>query len=258
MSEYRLHIPERVRKTVAQPDWYNRLNGLRGRMMLGALFVPNGREVTSDIELAGVRDRSAQLMIRVFTEMLNEGVVMLGASGPAWDDERQPIDTIIVHHTASAEPMELNRLNAIQLLRLYVPKYQNPGSDVNEIGGLPIYSGHFDEQGKQVFYGYHWLVRRDGERERLLPDEAVGWQAGDWSVNCRSVAVCFDGDFEQGRPTDDALHSAVELVADNYGGHVASVRILGHNAIVETICPGGEFDTHWGAELRALVDARLA
>ena len=37
----------------------------------------------------------------------------------------------------------------------------------------------------------------------------------------------------------------------------ASARILGHNAIVQTTCPGGEF-TMWGEELRALVDANRA
>lgn len=191
-------------------------------------------------------------MLRVFTQLLEDGAVTLGETGPNWDAERQPIDTVVVHHTARQGAIGLAELNAMHLLNLYVPKYRDPGHDVEVIGGTPVYSGHADFSGRQVFYGYHWLVREDGSREHLLPDEAIGWHAGDWSTNTRSVAVCFDGDFEQGQPSAQALGSAAELMASEYLS-VDSARLIGHNAIVQTVCPGGEFDV-WGAELRALVE----
>jgi hypothetical protein len=195
-------------------------------------------------------------LLDVFTQLLKEDAVTLGEAGPNWDAERQTIDTIVVHHTSSRGQMDLARLNAMHLLNLYVPKYRNPGADFEIIGGTPIYSGHAGQASKQVFYGYHWLIREDGSRERLLPDEAIGWHSGNWEINIRSVAVCFDGDFETGRPPLKALESAAELVTQNYAG-VESTKILGHNAIVQTICPGNEFGI-WGEELRALVDASRA
>jgi len=254
MSERALHIPDKIREIVREPDWYDQLGRIRGGMMLGALAARNVPEVARTT--GSPRDRAAHLLLRVFTQLLSEHAVTLGEAGPNWDAERQAIDTVIVHHTASAQPMDLQRLNAMHLLNLYVPKYRNPGEDLEVIGGTPIYSGHADPTGNQVFYGYHWLIREDGSREHLLPDEAIGWHAGSWDVNTRSVAVCFDGDLEHGQPTSKALHSAAELIATDYVD-VASTRVLGHNAIVQTICPGNDFGV-WGEELRALVDANRA
>ena len=222
--------------------------------MLGSLATRNATEMA---KVSGkVRERASHLLLRTFTQLLSEGVVTLGEAGPNWDAERRAIDTVVVHHTSSAQPMSLERLNAMHLLNLYVPKYRDPGEDTELIGGTPIYSGHADSAGNQVFFGYHWLIRGDGSREHLLPDEAIGWQAGSWEVNTRSVAVCFDGDLTQGQPSREALDSAAELIAGDYQA-VESRRILGHNAIVKTTCPGNDFGV-WGEELRALVDANRA
>lgn len=251
MSEL-LHIPDRIRDIVAESNWYDRLGRIRGGLMLGSLAVCNVTEVTN--LSGGVAERAKDLLLRVFTQLLEENAVTLGHTGPNWDIERQSVDTVVVHHTASLGPMDLRRLNALHLLNLYVPKYRNPGADVEIIGGTPVYSGHADVSGRQVFYGYHWLVREDGSREHLLPDEAIGWHAGNWDVNTRSIAVCFDGDFENGgQPSGQALESAAELIASGYP-QVESVKILGHSAVVQTVCPGTDFNV-WGAELRALVEA---
>jgi hypothetical protein len=254
MSERALHIPNHIRETVREPNWYDHLSRVRGGLMLSSLAARNA------VELAGakgsVRDRASRLMVRVFAQLLEEGAVALGEAGPNWDAERKAIDTAVIHHTSNREPKDLVGLNAQHLLNLYVPKYRNPGSDFEIIGGTPIYSGHADQAGSQVFDGYHWLIREDGSREHLLPDEAIGWHAGDWETNTRSVAICFDGDFETGRPSQGALDSVAELIAQNYEG-IESARVLGHNAIVQTICPGNDFGI-WGDELRAMIDANRA
>lgn len=254
MTERALRIPDKIREVVREPNWYDHLGRIESGLMLGSLATRNATEMTK--ASGSVRNRASHLLLRTFTQLLGEGAVTLGDAGPNWDAERQAIDTVVVHHTSSAQPMDLQRLNAMHLLNLYVPKYRNPGEDVGLIGGTPIYSGHADAAGNQVFYGYHWLIRQDGSKEHLLPNEAIGWHAGSWEVNTRSVAVCFDADLEHGQPTPQALDSAAELIAGNYES-VESRRILGHNAIVQTICPGNEFGA-WGEELRALVDARRA
>ncbi len=249
-----LSIPENIREIVREPNWYDHLDELKGGLMLGSLATRHLAEATDSSE--ALNDRGKHLLQRVFVQLLEENAVMLGEAGPNWDADRQPIDTVVIHHTSRAQPMDLRVLNAMHLLNLYVPKYRHPGEDLEVIGGTPVYSGHADSAGNQVFYGYHWLIRRDGSREQLLPDEAIGWHAGKWDINTHSVAVCFDGDFEQGQPAQVALDSAAELIAGQYAG-VESRRILGHNAVVQTICPGNDFGI-WGEELRALVDANRA
>lgn len=250
MSE-RLQIPDKIRDILQEPNWYDHLGRIKGSLLLGALAV---RNVVKVVNLPGKpADRAKHLLLRVVSQLLREEAVALGQAGPDWDAERQAIDMVVVHHTSRRTPISLDDLNALHLLNLYVPKYRNPGAEASIIGGMPIYSGHADSEGRQVFYGYHWLVRQDGKRERLLPDETIGWHAGNWGVNTRSVAVCFEGDFTEASPSGQALDSAAALVAEQYPT-VSSRRILGHNAIVQTICPGNEFSV-WGAELSALVEA---
>lgn len=241
--KHELLVPDRIRDIVREPAWYDQLGSIQGALALGAMAVEG-------------KDTSKKLLRKVFAQLLGENAVALGEAGPNWDADRQVIDTIVVHHTSYTGPIDLELLNATHLLNLYVPKYRNPGDDLEVIGGTPVYSGHADKAGKQVFYGYHWLIRSDGSREHLLPDEAIGWHAGNWEVNTRSVAVCFDGDFEHGQPPQQALDSAAELIARTYAD-VSSARILGHKAITETVCPGNDFAV-WGEELRALVDANRA
>lgn len=252
MPERKLHIPDSLRNVVEEPNWYDRLGRVRSTLLLGSIAASNVVEVATRID--SPKRRASELTLQVFEQLLTEGAVNLGSEGPDWDGERKPVDTVVIHHTGSGEPMRLSRLNAMHLLRLYVPKYQNPGEDAGEIGGKPIYSGHFDVDGNPVFYGYHWLVRQDGTFEHLISDEAIGWHAGNWEVNKRSVAVCFDDDLENSSPTDRALTSASELIADTYP-EVEQMRIIGHNAVVQTICPGGQFGT-WSKELRDLVQLR--
>ncbi len=247
MSVPSLHVPARVRQIAGEPNWYDHLDLIRSCLSLGSLAVDASKKPG---------EQASQLTLTLFTQLLKEGAATLGEAGPNWDVERQAIDTVVVHHTSRPAPMDLSQLNAMHLLNLYVPKYRNPGPDLEIIGGTPVYSGHADQAGRQVFYGYHWLIREDGSRERLLDDAAIGWHSGDWETNARSVAVCFDGDFETGRPPQAALDSAAELIAEQYAG-VVSTRILGHNAVVQTVCPGNDFSL-WGEELRALVDATRA
>jgi len=155
--------------------------------------------------------------------------------------------------------MRLSYLNALHLLNLYVPKYRHPGPEADVIGGRPVYSGH-ERGGNQVFYGYHWLVRQNGTVESLLRDTAIGWHAGNWEVNCRSVAICFDADLQNDQPTEAALHAAVEVIVGNYP-QITSAGIIGHKDVqsaVKTDCPGRLFGAGWGDELRKLVATQEA
>jgi hypothetical protein len=132
------------------------------------------------------------------------------------------------------------RLSAIELIRLYAPYFMNPEEADMEIKGKPIFSGHVRE-GRQVFFPYHWIIRKDGSRERLLFDNETGWQSGNWDVNCRSIAIVFDGDYENSKPSGKELESAATLIREEYG-FVRKENIVGHGEInPKTTCPSSIF-----------------
>lgn len=161
---------------------------------------------------------------------LKIGDIALGDTGTNWDAERKDIDTIVIHHTSNPEGLSNERLSAIELIRLYAPAYAK--MKVKK----PIYSAHF-RNGKQVFYPYHWIIRSDGSTERLLFDNEIGWHAGNWDINCRSVAICIDDDHEYSVPDKNELKVIADLIKANYPT-VQVNRIFGHCEInLKTTCP---------------------
>jgi hypothetical protein len=192
-------------------------------------------------EMAALRlndfEQSLKLKNAVYTffeEKLKEGEVALGANGKKWNQERKPIDTIVIHHTKSSERLSKERLSAIELIRLYAPTYAKRGKKE------PIYSDH-NREGKQVFYPYHWIIRSNGEAERLLLDHEIGWHAGNWDINCRSVAICIDDNHEDSMPDKANLRSIARLIREQYP-LVSKDRIFGHREInPKTTCPSNYF-----------------
>lgn len=181
-------------------------------------------------------------------QQLALGKVALGTTGPDWDRERRPIDTLVIHHTHCPPSITRERLSAMHLLRLYAANYASPAPSAYHKQGDPIFSHHFDN-GKQVFYAYHFIVRMDGTVERLLPDREIGWQAGKWEVNCRSVGIVLDNDFEDITPPDLVLDGLARLIREHYP-HVPHERIFGHREVnPQTTCPSEQFLGGWKAEL---------
>ena len=169
-----------------------------------------------------------------FDRKLKEGKVALGSCGKKWNQDRKPIDTIILHHTSNPEGLSRDRLSAIELIRLYAPAYAKRKKRE------PIYSDHVRD-GKQVFWPYHWLIRADGTCERLLNDHEIGWQAGDWDINCRSVAICIDDNHQHSVPDKNELKTIAELIRNNYP-QVSKERIFGHREVnPKTTCPSDLF-----------------
>jgi hypothetical protein len=185
-----------------------------------------------------------------FEEALLNGTVALGDEVGIWDEERVPVDRIIIHDTSNPPYLRPSRLSAIVLWRLYVPCYANPTeADRETVHGKPISSGHM-RGNNQVFYPYHWMIHEDGTATRLLSDAEVGWQAGKWAMNCRSVAICFDGDFEDTTPDRTMIASAARIILKRYSEIVEVVKdrrtlekiILGHCEVnLETPCPSRLF-----------------
>ena len=222
-----MDIPfERWESVLSGVDWYKTV--IPDLQLLMKQGLENSREEKDAI-------------MAFFEERFIAGSIGLGKNGKNWDAERQPIDTIIIHHTHNPPGMTFEKLSVEELLRLYAPYYLNPYDerDKNE-QGKSIYSGHF-RNGKQVFWPYHWIIRANGDAEQLLLDNEIGWHAGKWEVNCRSIAIVFDNNYENQRPSDIELKSVAELIQKQYP-QVKRGNIFGHREVnPKTTCPSNLF-----------------
>ncbi|HUD05812.1 MAG TPA: peptidoglycan recognition family protein [Candidatus Saccharimonadales bacterium] len=188
---------------------------------------------------------------------VRENKIILAQSGKNFDRERRPIDTIVIHHTSNKPGMTLGRLNAMELLRIYGMHYADPPNPLEKnLTGQPVWSGHFYND-QQVFWCYHWFIREDGQAERLLKDEYIGWHAGNWDINTSSIAICIDDDLSDKKPSEIVLNAIAEIIKQHYPGILTS-NILGHREVnPKTVCPGDLFIDGWKGELLKKIEKHL-
>lgn len=216
------------------PDWYDYLKPEYVKL------VKLANEVSQE-ERRKIKDE----VYSFFEKALGDNKVHLAKSGPNLDEERLPIDTVVIHHTHHEESMTIERLNAIHLVRLYTG-YE---TTTDRKRGEPIWSNHFNKEGKQVFYAYHWFVRQDGAVVRLLNDNEIGWQAGNWNINCRSVGICVDDNLENKIPGDKVTESIRKIIAKQYP-QIKKGNIVGHREVnPKTTCPGNTFLHGWKEQI---------
>lgn len=193
-------------------------------------------------------DKRKQIKAKAYSlveEAWKQGAMPIATSGDNLDAERKSIDTIVIHHTKNKPGMTLERLNAIQLLRIYGRYFADP-SDSREkhFKGQSVWSGHYYNS-RQVFWGYHWFIREDGTSEHILKDDYIGWHSGSWDVNTRSVGICIDDDLEDKEPSDTVIQSIADVIKQHYPSANPS-RIVGHGEVNKnTTCPGSLFYTSW-------------
>ena len=219
------------------PDWYSQLEH-----ELTTFIFP---VVHDDPEVKAWRHQVYELA----GEMLERGEIPLAAHGPDLDRERQPLDTIVIHHTEEDPAISLAKLSAIGLLRQYALHYLEDNVLEKKVRGEPVWSGHF-RQGRMVFFAYHWLLRPDGTAERLLEDGAIGWHAGNWDINTRCIGIAFSGNYEHAAPPPAQVAAAARLIRDHYPT-IAHERIFGHREVSSCTCPGDHFLSEWKARLLA-------
>lgn len=181
-------------------------------------------------------------------ELLERNEIPLAQSGPDLDSERSVLDTIVLHHTEEDPQISLTKLNAIGLLRQYGLQYLEDDVLGRGVKGEPVWSGHF-RQGRMVFFAYHWLIRPDGTCERLLEDHAIGWHAGNWEINTRSVGIALSGNYEHSTPPAEQIAATARLISTQYPA-IAHSRVLGHCEInPQATCPGERFLREWKTQL---------
>jgi hypothetical protein len=228
-------------KVIQRPDWYLE-------------FVPYTQKVHKNLGENSQEARKFRKTIRHFFEKeLEADNVALAQSGPDLDALREPVNTIVIHHSGHPN-YSLSYMNAVQLLNIYAPYYMNPTvRDERHLKGEAIWPGHFRE-GKPSFISYHWLMRMDGTFERLLKDEELGWHAGNWEINKQSVGICLDNDYARQDPTAKTLQKLATHIQKNYP-EIKPENIIGHCEAREgTICPGTNFLDVWKPKLLAYID----
>lgn len=215
-----------------QPDWYCQLE----RELREVLFPV----VHDDPGLKAWRHQVYELA----GEMLARGQIPLAPGGPDLDEQRRPLDTIVVHHTEEEPGLSLEKLNAIGLVRQYGLQYLENNVLGRAVRGEPVWSGHF-YQGSMAFFAYHWLVRPDGTCQRLLEDRAIGWHAGNWNINTRSIGIALSGNYEHATPPAGQIEAAARLVLTHYPA-IVQRRVLGHCEVrADLTCPGDRFLGGW-------------
>jgi hypothetical protein len=218
------------------PDWYNQLE----HELTSFIFTT----VHDDLQLKVWRHQVYGLL----GEMLERDEVPLATDGPDLDCERKPLDTIVIHHTENDPAIPLATLSAIGMLRQYGSLYLENDLLGRSVRGEPVWSGHF-RAGRMVFFAYHWLIRPDGTCERLLEDRAIGWHAGNWDINTRSIGLALAGNYEHATPPATQLAATARIIQTHYST-ISHERILGHCEIhADLTCPGDRFLNGWKEQL---------
>jgi len=227
------------REQLAHPDWYVRLEDYLRQEVFPVIH--------DNPELMERRHK----FYSVVDQMLKNGQIPLATEGPDLDAERQPIDTVVIHHTEEDPNIPLERLNAIGFVRQFAQKYLDDDLYGHKgVRSQSIWSGHFRD-GRMVFFAYHWLIRPDGEHERLLEDKYIGRHAID--LNPRSVGIAFSGNYEHSTPPIEQIKATAKILSDNYS-FVDQGRILGHCEVMKNrTCPGDRFLSEWKSTLLYLL-----
>jgi len=219
-----------------RPDWYT---------VIGPAWdALQQRWETVDEE----RARAERHQVRtIVADALLHGEVLLAVEGPDRDIERVPITTVVVHHAHSK--YALNELEATHLLNIYLPELRREAAASGV--AAPVWTGHVRlDTGRQTFVGYHFFVDWDSENPaaepaitQLLPLAAVGWHAGNWAVNCASIGVCINGNFDRVAPPPAIVRAVGQLIVQLEEGVDAPLQIVGHGKVSlnPTTCPGDTF-----------------
>lgn len=161
---------------------------------------------------------------------------------------RKSFEAIVIHHTGTFANASVEFLSKIHKQRIYSPIFKA----MKDIVGDTIYSNHF-YKGKETFCAYHWLVYPDGKKVKVLKDIAkingkwyvdnVGWHAGTWEWNGKTIAIAIVGNYTNSIPPLKALKAVAEIIANYEKITGKELKIYGHREVRPdpTSCPGNKF-----------------
>lgn len=208
-------------------------------------------------------------VVRMFEIGLLNGTILLGNRPDGFNDndrwipeyygknekvEKDHPDIAVIHHTNTLPYAGYSYLNALGLLRLYIPVYRAGFPNYTQ-EQHPISSGHL-YNGQQTFLGYHFLVRPDGSFIQPLKIEYTGFHAGDYRTNCRSIGIAIVDDLSNKQPSIEAMNTVADLIRRF---NISPDLILGHQDVLSKgkpaadNCPGKNTWSLWKPTLLARV-----
>lgn len=114
---------------------------------------------------------------------------------------------------------------------------------------------HRDRGFREV--GYHWIITRDGTLQEGRPEGTLGAHVR--GHNSSTIGICWAGGLERAtgpevgvwNPTPEQEACLVRLIRDIQNRHPSATRVLGHNDLVSTQCPGlpiGDVSEWWAKQ----------
>lgn len=131
---------------------------------------------------------------------------------------RLEIDTIVIHHSDTKRDWDL-------------------GTALNAINNSHKDRLHKELNGNGHHVAYHYLIAGGGKILYTRPEDEVGYHAGHWTTNRKSIGVCFLGKFEEEKPNPQQLTAARQLIREIKCRHKIK-NIAGHRTFKPTKCPG--------------------
>lgn len=223
--KYKYINAEELEILIKSPDWYIKI---KPELDKNCFFTFSSQEVAKEKEE----------YIHFLSNALKKGRLNLGKEKLNLDKERKPIDTIVIHHTSRRPEVHLEIIDAMCMIRLYINEFTNKE---RFYFGKPLTSDH-EFEGRTTFLPYHYIVLNDGSYINPLKDKEIGWHAGNWDYNCRSIAIAFHDELQNKKPTKKAIETARNIIKK-----YKPKEVLGHREISsESISPGDMFLGQYG------------
>lgn len=131
------------------------------------------------------------------------------------------INTLVVHHDAVLVPRAYNTLERI--------KSESKAHIANNWGHI----------------SYHYIIDNVGDIYQCLPEDEIGYHAGNIAVNKNSISVCLHGDFTRQEPTKKQIKALTEFCEWMFTKRpdipkIVKSSLKGHKEVrlAPTSCPG--------------------
>lgn len=90
---------------------------------------------------------------------------------------------------------------------------------------------------------YHYVIAGDGSYKKTRGFDEIGYHAGNWDMNKKSIGICVCGNFDEENPSKEqisALNKILKELVDNY--KLKETDIIFHKDVVSyKTCPGLNF-----------------
>ncbi|MFA5009425.1 MAG: peptidoglycan recognition family protein [Candidatus Paceibacterota bacterium] len=173
-----------------------------------------------------------------------------------WDAERLPFEIVVIHHSEGPSNVTVAEINQGCKESLYARRYASGNNDPY-VKGLEPHSGHMIN-GQESFLPYHYIVYPDGTIKKGLNAltsingvwyvDQVGWHAGNWEVNCKSLSILLIGDYSNATPPSAQL-KAVKKIITGLKFFNPNLEVAPHYQFnSQTNCPGWPFE-QWQSKI---------